>query len=155
MLSTACRPCSVPTGVLVQEQAPRAEWGHGYREAARGGTGVPARGSELRARGAALRAPGGLGRAGRGLSALLPASSPPPFPPTDLLALLLYWKVIGDKYFVLHHCAALFAFSFILVRAAGAGLGALGGRAGAHSGLSPWDQVQTRPGPLLTGSLVR
>ncbi|XP_024425860.1 TLC domain-containing protein 4 [Desmodus rotundus] len=33
---------------------------------------------------------------------------------SDLLALLLYWKVIGDKYFVLHHCTSLFAFSIIL-----------------------------------------
>lgn len=77
------------------------------------------------------------------------------FLPTDLLALLLYWKVIGDKYFVLHHCTSLFAFSIILVRA------------GAHSSLPPgggwgwglrvdvpakeqvlahWDQVQTQSG---------
>lgn len=35
---------------------------------------------------------------------------------SDLLVLLLYWEVIGDKYFVIHHCTALYAFSFILVR---------------------------------------
>ncbi|XP_045672421.1 TLC domain-containing protein 4-like [Phyllostomus hastatus] len=34
---------------------------------------------------------------------------------SDLLALLLYWKVIGDKYFVVHHCTALYAFSVILI----------------------------------------
>ncbi|KAF6076143.1 hypothetical protein HJG60_019201 [Phyllostomus discolor] len=34
----------------------------------------------------------------------------------DLLALLLYWKAIGDKYFVVHHCTALYAFAFILTR---------------------------------------
>ncbi|XP_037008854.2 TLC domain-containing protein 4 [Artibeus jamaicensis] len=33
---------------------------------------------------------------------------------SDLLALLLYWKVIGDKYFVIHHCTALYAFFVIL-----------------------------------------
>ncbi|XP_036907262.1 TLC domain-containing protein 4-like [Sturnira hondurensis] len=33
---------------------------------------------------------------------------------SDLLALLLYWKVIGDKYFVIHHCSALLAFYIVL-----------------------------------------
>ncbi|XP_046501529.1 TLC domain-containing protein 4 [Equus quagga] len=33
---------------------------------------------------------------------------------SDLLILILYWKVIGDKYFVIHHCAALYAYFFIL-----------------------------------------
>ncbi|KAM8782370.1 TLC domain-containing protein 4 isoform 2-T2 [Rhynchonycteris naso] len=33
---------------------------------------------------------------------------------SDLLILVLYWRVIGDKYFVIHHCASLFAFHFIL-----------------------------------------
>lgn len=33
---------------------------------------------------------------------------------SDLLILILYWKVIGDKYFIIHHCTALCAFFFIL-----------------------------------------
>ncbi|XP_045854696.1 TLC domain-containing protein 4 [Meles meles] len=33
---------------------------------------------------------------------------------SDLLILILYWKVIGDKYFIIHHCAALFAYYFVL-----------------------------------------
>ncbi|XP_076976297.1 TLC domain-containing protein 4 isoform X2 [Tamandua tetradactyla] len=33
---------------------------------------------------------------------------------SDLLLLILYWKVIGDKLFVIHHCAALYAYHFIL-----------------------------------------
>nr|KAF6398234.1 hypothetical protein HJG63_019536 [Rousettus aegyptiacus] len=36
---------------------------------------------------------------------------------SDLLILILYWKVIGDKYFIIHHCTALCAFFFILVSA--------------------------------------
>ncbi|XP_066103342.1 TLC domain-containing protein 4 isoform X2 [Saccopteryx bilineata] len=34
---------------------------------------------------------------------------------SDLLILVLYWRVIGDKYFVVHHCASLLAFYYILV----------------------------------------
>ncbi|KAM5293881.1 TLC domain-containing protein 4-like isoform 1-T3 [Glossophaga mutica] len=33
---------------------------------------------------------------------------------SDLLVLLLHWKVIGDKFFVIHHCTALYGFSVIL-----------------------------------------
>ncbi|XP_008052920.1 transmembrane protein 56-like [Carlito syrichta] len=33
---------------------------------------------------------------------------------SDLLILILYWKVIGDKFFIVHHCAALYAYFFIL-----------------------------------------
>ncbi|XP_004752604.1 TLC domain-containing protein 4 [Mustela nigripes] len=33
---------------------------------------------------------------------------------SDLLILILYWKVIGDKYFIIHHCAALYAYYFVL-----------------------------------------
>ncbi|XP_029804226.1 transmembrane protein 56-like isoform X4 [Suricata suricatta] len=33
---------------------------------------------------------------------------------SDLLILILYWKVIGDKYFIIHHCTALFAYSIVL-----------------------------------------
>ncbi|KAF4021568.1 hypothetical protein G4228_013518 [Cervus hanglu yarkandensis] len=33
---------------------------------------------------------------------------------SDLLILIWYWKVIGDKYFVIHHCTALYAYHFIL-----------------------------------------
>ncbi|XP_006197405.1 TLC domain-containing protein 4 [Vicugna pacos] len=33
---------------------------------------------------------------------------------SDLLILILYWKVIGDKYFIIHHCTALFAYYFVL-----------------------------------------
>lgn len=39
------------------------------------------------------------------------------FPLTDLLTIILYWKVIGDKYFVVHHCTSLYAFFLILVSA--------------------------------------
>ncbi|OBS74336.1 hypothetical protein A6R68_15126, partial [Neotoma lepida] len=33
---------------------------------------------------------------------------------SDLLIILLNWKVIGDKFFVVHHCAALTAYYFVL-----------------------------------------
>ncbi|XP_021500125.1 TLC domain-containing protein 4 isoform X1 [Meriones unguiculatus] len=33
---------------------------------------------------------------------------------SDLLIILLNWKVIGDKFFVIHHCSALAAFFFVL-----------------------------------------
>ncbi|KAM6219655.1 TLC domain-containing protein 4 [Rhynchocyon petersi] len=33
---------------------------------------------------------------------------------SDLLLLFFYWRVIGDKAFVLHHCMALYAFQFVL-----------------------------------------
>ncbi|XP_032343026.1 TLC domain-containing protein 4 isoform X2 [Camelus ferus] len=33
---------------------------------------------------------------------------------SDLLILILYWKVIGDKYFIIHHCTALCAYYFVL-----------------------------------------
>lgn len=36
---------------------------------------------------------------------------------TDLFILILYWKVIGDKYYIIHHCTALYAYYFILVSA--------------------------------------
>uniref|UniRef100_A0A8C2XZB6 TLC domain containing 4 n=1 Tax=Capra hircus TaxID=9925 RepID=A0A8C2XZB6_CAPHI len=34
---------------------------------------------------------------------------------SDLLILIWYWKVIGDKYFVIHHCTALYAYHFVLL----------------------------------------
>ncbi|KAF5911101.1 hypothetical protein HPG69_001067 [Diceros bicornis minor] len=34
---------------------------------------------------------------------------------SDLLILILYWKVIGDKYFIIHHCTALYAYYFVLI----------------------------------------
>ncbi|XP_020945834.1 transmembrane protein 56 isoform X6 [Sus scrofa] len=34
---------------------------------------------------------------------------------SDLFILILYWKVIGDKYYIIHHCTALYAYYFILV----------------------------------------
>ncbi|KAB1273892.1 Transmembrane protein 56 [Camelus dromedarius] len=34
---------------------------------------------------------------------------------SDLLILILYWKVIGDKYFIIHHCTALCAYYFVLM----------------------------------------
>lgn len=33
---------------------------------------------------------------------------------SDLLILILYWKVIGDKYFIIHHCTALCGYFLIL-----------------------------------------
>uniref|UniRef100_A0A8C8ZHJ2 TLC domain containing 4 n=1 Tax=Prolemur simus TaxID=1328070 RepID=A0A8C8ZHJ2_PROSS len=36
------------------------------------------------------------------------------FLPTDLLILIWHWKVIGDKFFIIHHCAALYAYFFVL-----------------------------------------
>ncbi|KFO26535.1 Transmembrane protein 56 [Fukomys damarensis] len=33
---------------------------------------------------------------------------------SDLLILIFYWKVIGDKFFIIHHCAALYAYCFVL-----------------------------------------
>ncbi|XP_059109223.1 TLC domain-containing protein 4-like, partial [Peromyscus eremicus] len=33
---------------------------------------------------------------------------------SDLLIILLNWKVIGDKFFVIHHCTALTAYCFVL-----------------------------------------
>lgn len=45
---------------------------------------------------------------------------PPPsldfyFP--DLLLMFYYWKAIGDKFFVVHHLAALYAYYYVLVSA--------------------------------------
>lgn len=33
---------------------------------------------------------------------------------SDLLIILSNWKVIGDKFFIIHHCAALLAYYFVL-----------------------------------------
>nr|XP_012646446.2 transmembrane protein 56 isoform X2 [Microcebus murinus] len=33
---------------------------------------------------------------------------------SDLVILIWYWKVIGDKFFIIHHCAALYAYFFVL-----------------------------------------
>nr|XP_008263063.1 TLC domain-containing protein 4 isoform X2 [Oryctolagus cuniculus] len=33
---------------------------------------------------------------------------------SDLLILILYWKIIGDKFFIIHHCAAIYAYFFVL-----------------------------------------
>lgn len=33
---------------------------------------------------------------------------------SDLLILIFYWKVIGDKFFIIHHCTALYAYCFVL-----------------------------------------
>ncbi|XP_007934268.1 TLC domain-containing protein 4-like [Orycteropus afer afer] len=33
---------------------------------------------------------------------------------SDLLLLIFYWRVIGDKMFIVHHCTALYAYYFIL-----------------------------------------
>ncbi|NXX50195.1 TM56B protein, partial [Tricholaema leucomelas] len=35
---------------------------------------------------------------------------------SDLLLIIYYWKAIGDKFFVLHHLAALYAYYFVLSR---------------------------------------
>lgn len=35
----------------------------------------------------------------------------------DLLLIFYYWKAIGDKYFVVHHLAALYAYYYVLVSA--------------------------------------
>lgn len=32
----------------------------------------------------------------------------------DLLIIILYWKVIGDKFFIIHHCTALYAYYFVM-----------------------------------------
>uniref|UniRef100_A0A8C5KG19 TLC domain containing 4 n=1 Tax=Jaculus jaculus TaxID=51337 RepID=A0A8C5KG19_JACJA len=34
---------------------------------------------------------------------------------SDLVIIILNWKVIGDKFFIIHHCAALSAYYFVLV----------------------------------------
>ncbi|XP_018114845.1 TLC domain-containing protein 4-B isoform X2 [Xenopus laevis] len=34
---------------------------------------------------------------------------------SDLLLIIYYWKEIGDKYFVTHHLAALYAYYYVLV----------------------------------------
>lgn len=34
---------------------------------------------------------------------------------SDLLLIFYYWRAIGDKYFVVHHLAALYAYYFVLV----------------------------------------
>lgn len=36
---------------------------------------------------------------------------------TDLLLIFYYWKAIGDKFFVVHHLAALYAYYYVLVSA--------------------------------------
>ncbi|NXD38870.1 TM56B protein, partial [Copsychus sechellarum] len=33
---------------------------------------------------------------------------------SDLLLIIFYWKAIGDKFFVIHHLAALYAYYFVL-----------------------------------------
>ena len=33
----------------------------------------------------------------------------------DLLLIFYYWKAIGDKFFVVHHLAALYAYYYVLV----------------------------------------
>ncbi|KAM5202499.1 TLC domain-containing protein 4-like isoform 1-T16 [Hipposideros larvatus] len=33
---------------------------------------------------------------------------------SDLFIIILYWKVIGDKYFIIHHCTALYAYFLLL-----------------------------------------
>ncbi|KAM5160413.1 TLC domain-containing protein 4-like isoform 1-T3 [Callospermophilus lateralis] len=33
---------------------------------------------------------------------------------SDLLILILYWKVIGDKCYIIHHCTALYAYFFVM-----------------------------------------
>ncbi|XP_013371922.1 PREDICTED: transmembrane protein 56 isoform X1 [Chinchilla lanigera] len=33
---------------------------------------------------------------------------------SDLLIIICYWKVIGDKFFIIHHCTALYAYCFVL-----------------------------------------
>ncbi|XP_009684284.1 TLC domain-containing protein 4 isoform X3 [Struthio camelus] len=33
---------------------------------------------------------------------------------SDLLLIIYYWKAIGDKFFVIHHLAALYAYYFVL-----------------------------------------
>lgn len=35
----------------------------------------------------------------------------------DLLLIFYYWKAIGDKFFVIHHVAALYAYYYVLVSA--------------------------------------
>ncbi|XP_068919483.1 TLC domain-containing protein 4 [Petaurus breviceps papuanus] len=35
---------------------------------------------------------------------------------SDMLLILFYWKVIGDKFFIIHHSAALYAYYFVLTR---------------------------------------
>nr|XP_013998648.1 unnamed protein product [Salmo salar] len=34
---------------------------------------------------------------------------------SDLLLIFYYWKAIGDKFFVVHHLAALYAYYYVLV----------------------------------------
>uniref|UniRef100_A0A3Q3IX69 TLC domain-containing protein n=1 Tax=Monopterus albus TaxID=43700 RepID=A0A3Q3IX69_MONAL len=36
---------------------------------------------------------------------------------SDLLLIFYYWKAIGDKFFVIHHLAALYAYYYVLVSA--------------------------------------
>ncbi|XP_063110706.1 TLC domain-containing protein 4 [Cavia porcellus] len=33
---------------------------------------------------------------------------------SDLLILIYYWKVIGDKFFIIHHCTAIYAYFSVL-----------------------------------------
>ncbi|PNI58980.1 TMEM56 isoform 2, partial [Pan troglodytes] len=33
---------------------------------------------------------------------------------SDLSIIILYWKVIGDKFFIMHHCASLYAYYLVL-----------------------------------------
>lgn len=50
----------------------------------------------------------------------------------DLLLIFYYWKAIGDKFFVIHHLAALYAYYYVLVSAllsnSRLGAGKIGGR---------------------------
>lgn len=68
----------------------------------------------------------------------------------DLLVIARHWDVIGDKFFVIHHCASLYAFFLVLVSAGGglaAGREGLRGRPGPPPTPRPADQLQPRPGP--------
>lgn len=35
----------------------------------------------------------------------------------DLLLIFYYWRAIGDKFFIIHHLAALYAYYYVLVSA--------------------------------------
>lgn len=47
-------------------------------------------------------------------------------PLADLLVITLHWDVLGDKAFVIHHCASLYAFFLMLVSGAPAAGGLRG-----------------------------
>ncbi|XP_075907307.1 uncharacterized protein LOC142904834 isoform X3 [Nelusetta ayraudi] len=90
---------------------------------------------------------------------------------SDLLLIFYYWKAIGDKFFVIHHLAALYAYYYVLLVLRGARLpqvlsaqhgqrrrhggGLLPGPHRRHAGVLQQHVLRLRHRGLLPGALGR